>query len=400
MRILLLSDDFPPKSRGGAGVIAYNLAKSIKNTGHEVAVITTVNDLNQVGKIIQDGFEVYRLYSKYHERWRAYRSLYNPEIVKQLKNIINSWHPDIVHAHNIHYHLSYHCLRIAKKSGARVFLTAHDSLIFHYGKLSKIKKISQWTQFKKFKKRYNPFRNIIIRYYLKNVDRVFAVSHALKDALNLNGISNVLVIHNGINVDEWRAVDKDINGFKNKFNLINRKLVLFGGRLSGPKGGEKIVQAMSKIIDKKPEALLVVIGKIDDYSRKMISFAKELKIDKHLVFTDWISGNDLICSYYASDIVVVPSLYLDPFPTVNLEAMACKKPVVATCFGGSKEVVEDGKTGFVVNPYDIEEMSERILELLNDNLKAERFGRAGFDRIKSDFTLDIQTQETLHHYSL
>ena len=130
----------------------------------------------------------------------------------------------------------------------------------------------------------------------------------------------------------------------------------------------------------------------------MIKLAGHLGIRDNLVFTGWISGDELVTGYYASDVVVTPSLYLDPFPTVNLEAMACGKPVVGTCFGGTPEIVRGHITGFLINPFNEEEVSERIAELLNDPLKSERFGKAGLDRVMAEFTLMSQVEKTLRYY--
>src|SRR3989344_2879774 len=398
MKILFLSDDFPPQSYGGAGMVAFNLAKALVAAGHEVAVITTVRDRQKAGRTEYNGLEVHKLYSDYHERWRAYRGLCNPSIVAHVRKIINGWYPDVVHAHNIHYHLSYHCLKIAKENGAKVFLTAHDTMLLHYGKSATAERADPWSQLKKYKRRYNPFRNLMIRYYLKYVDKIFAVSQALEDALNKNGLDNVEVVRNGIDVKKWQATDQAVLEFKNKFNLNKKKVILFGGRLSEPKGGEKIIRITKRVVAAIPEAVLLVLGRPNDYSKKMIKLAKEIGIGKNVVLTGWISGGELIAGYHASDVVVTPSLYLDPFPTVNLEAMACGKPVIGTCFGGTKEIVKDKVTGFLINPFNIEEVEKRIKELLDNRLKAERFGKAGYDMVVAEFTLEWQVRKVLQYY--
>jgi len=130
----------------------------------------------------------------------------------------------------------------------------------------------------------------------------------------------------------------------------------------------------------------------------MIKLAEDLGVGKNIVFPGWISGHELIAGYHASDVIVTPSLYLDPFPTVNLEAMACSKPVVGTCFGGTKEIVKEKVTGFLFNPFDIKEGAKIIVELLNDHLKAEKLGKAGYDRVVADFTLRAQTRKILQYY--
>lgn len=398
MKILFLSDDFPPKSFGGAGVVVFNLAQAFARKGHQICVITSTQNKHEEGKTSHDGLEVHRLYSDYQERWRAYKSLCNPKTVKQIKQIIDEMRPDIVHAHNIHYYLSYRSLKVAKESGSKVFLTAHDAMLFHYGKKFDDEKVSWWSQFRKYRKRYNPFRNFIIRRYLKYVDKVFSVSHALSHALNNNGIKNVEVIHNGIDVEKWQTTNNLVTEFKNKFNLNNKKVVLFGGRLSEPKGGEKIIKMMDKVVKDVPDARLLVLGQTNDYSKEMLREAKKMGIEKNIIFTGWISGVELVAGYHVSDLVVTPSLYLDPFPTVNLEAMACGKAVIGTCFGGTKEVVKDNVTGFIVDPFDVENTADKIIELLQDPIKMEKFGRAGFERVTKEFTLEKQVQETLLYY--
>jgi len=399
MKILFLSDDFPPQSYGGAGIVAFKLSQGMLREGHQVAVVTTVQDKQGAGRLEYEGLMVYKLYSNYLERWQAYLSLYHPSITKQVKKIIKEWQPDVVHAHNIHYHLSYHSLKLAKESGAKVFLTAHDVMLFHYGKLGNTNdRVSPRQQLKKFKKRYNPFRNVAIRHYLKYVDKILAVSYALKDALNQNGILNVEVVHNGIDADSWQVDPATIDKFKEKYNLHGKKVVFFGGRLGVAKGGNQAVLLIAEVTKKIPEAVLLVMGPQNVFADEMVKYAKTLNIEKHLVFTGWISGTVLKAAYGASDLVCVLSIYMDPFPTVVLEAMACSRPVIGTCFGGTKEMVDDKITGFLINPLDVGEARTRTVELLNDPLKAQGFGKAGFNKVLSHFTLAEQVRKVLQYY--
>ncbi len=411
MKILILSDDFPPKSFGGAGIVAFEQARELVRRGYEVNVITTTQERGNVGRIVLEGMTIYRLYANYHERFRAYRSLYNTQTISQVKMILREISPNVVHAHNIHNYLSYHCLKIAKQSGAKVFLTAHDVMLFHYGKLVEFidfndvscpdkfdYKISVYQQIKKFRKRYNPLRNLIIRYYLGYVDRIFAVSVALKTALNQNGIKNVDVIYNGIDVDQWHVDITTEGQFKGKHNLGNKKIILFGGRVSGAKGGYQAILALEEVFKKIPEATLLIMGDENAYTKKLISIAKEKGIDDHLVFTGWIMGDELKASYQVSNLLIMPSVCFDTFGMVCLEAMACKKPVIATCFGGAREVVIDGQTGFIVNPLNVGLLSEKIIDLLASTSKAEKFGVAGYKRAKQCFNLSEKVGECVSAY--
>lgn len=402
MKIVVLQDDLPPYHVGGGGVIAYRLAKEFARRGNEVIAITTVQNRAHAGSEVVDGMEVVRLYSSYHPRLRAYKSLYNSAVVRDVERLLKKCAPDIVHVHNVHTHLSYFSLVLARRYSRRVVMTEHDAMSFHFGKLpSALSSVSNELhaeahresivrQLRMHKWRYNPLRTPIIRYILrKTVHATVAVSAALSRALEDNGIRVHSVIHNGIAVPEWGSLDVDT--FVKKHHLGDR-VIFFGGRLSEPKGAIQMIEAMPAICNTVPSAQLLVAGKQDAFAERMVKHAARLGVEKSLVFTGWITGDELRSAYRASRVVVAPSIYLDPFPTVNLEAFATLRPVVATCFGGSREVVEDGVSGYVVNPLDVEVLSAKVADLLTDEEKAKRFGVAGYERVTRDFTLEGQAR--------
>jgi glycosyltransferase involved in cell wall biosynthesis len=100
--------------------------------------------------------------------------------------------------------------------------------------------------------------------------------------------------------------------------------------------------------------------------------------------------------YHTADIVVVPSRWQEPLGLINLEAGACRKPVVATRVGGIPEVVEDGVNGFLVEPGDVAALAARVAELIADPALRMRMGEAGRTRVEQDFTTrPVREFETL-----
>jgi glycosyltransferase involved in cell wall biosynthesis len=412
MKILILQDDFAPYEKGGAGVIAFSMAKGFIQSGQEVFVITTVQKRELAGNFVENGITVYRIYSEYHERWRSYLSLYNPTVIKEFKKIIENIKPDIVHAHNIHYYLSYHCLKIARKFTDKVYFTAHDIMSFYPGTFTEFidkkdlscpKDFNYGVNFlmliRAFTKRYNPFRNILVRYYLSKTKKIIVVSEALKQALNQNGIGNCAVIHNGIDYSTWNVSESGLNNFRQKYNLINRDIVLFGGRLSGAKGGSLIIEAMNKVIKNNSKATLFVIGNKDLYAEKMLKQSESLSIKDNIIFSGWLDREQIKSAYNSANLVAIPSVCFDSFPNGNLEAFASKKPVIATCFGGSREIVRDGENGYIVNPFDIEKFAQKISELLSDKNRQKQFGENGYSLVSTDFTQEIMVKKYLSLFS-
>jgi glycosyltransferase involved in cell wall biosynthesis len=363
-----------------------------------------VRESSQAGETVEDGIAVHRLRAGYPDRWRSWISLWNPQTVPEVGRLLRAMRPDVVHAHNLHHHLSYQCLSLAKGTGAKVFLTAHDAMLFHYGKLSEFidpskpaclphpdYRVTAWQQIREYRFYYNPIRNAVIRRSLKNVDGIFAVSDALKEALERNGIAGAEVLHNGIDADRWLERPTETEAFVSGHGLSGRRVVLCSGRMNASKGLDKLIEAMRIVKRTMPEAMLVVGGG-KEFGRRTDTKADDA------VFTDWLAPEAMRSAIHASAVVAVPSIYLDPFPTTTLEAMACGKPVVSGCLGGSKEAVTDGVTGFVVDPFDVSALADRILKLLADRTLAARRGAAGLARIRAEFSLQGQVEATLRRY--
>jgi len=411
MKILFLSDSFPPDSLGGAEIASFNLAKTLANKGHDLLVVTTVQDKDKAGEEKYQGLKVFKIYVKeYHPIFTNYLSLWNPSAFRQVEKIVKEVGPDIIHAQNIHHYLSYHCLKVARKYAKGVFLTAHDTMLISCGKffdcideknLSIPKqfdyKVNLWKEWIRWGKSYNPFRNLVIRYYLKYVDKIFTITDVVKDALYQNKITNVETVHYGTDM-KLDVDDKNLDEFKSRLGIKDKKVILFGGRLSEHKGGRKTLEMLKYVIEKDPNTILLVVGVENDYAKYMERLAQAVGLEDAIIFTGWIDRSQMNFAYASADVVITPSLYLDAFNLFNLEAMAVGKPVVGTCFGGTPEIIEDNKTGYVVNPYHTEMFGDRVLDILSNKDKARQFGETGKERVSKYFTLDMQAEKTLHWY--
>jgi len=179
----------------------------------------------------------------------------------------------------------------------------------------------------------------------------------------------------------------------------DKKVVLFVGRLSGAKGGVNLVKAMTMAIRKCPRAVLLIAGRDNRDVGAIKDAAENENISKHLIITGWLDRKEMIAAYQSSDILVFPSIYMDPFGMNNIEAMATQKPVIATSFGGAHEIVIDGETGYVVNPNAIDRLAERISDLLTNESRARAMGRKGRERVEKYFTLKGQVEKYNNLYN-
>jgi glycosyltransferase involved in cell wall biosynthesis len=393
MKILILSDTFPPEVTGGAARVALTQARALICLGHQVQVLGTRRDKAAEADIEVDGVQVHRLNVDYPARWQAYLSLYNPAVARMVKGYLQSVKPDVIHAHNIHAYLTYHSLSQAHRMGIPVCLTVHDTMMVTYQKYDEFidptkpeiperfdYRVSATSQIQKQRLRYFPLRNAIIRRMVRNnVDALISPSQELFEVLRANGIGAQRMIHiaNGIDAAAFESLGEEQAEFRAAHDLVGKRVILLAGRINKAKGGLQMLRALPRIIEAVPDAMLLILSQPGGYGDEMNSIAESLGIRHTLRFAGWLAGRELAVAFGAADVLVTPSVYFDNFPTVNIEAMAAGTPVVATYYGGSREAVIDGETGFVVNPYDLDALAGRMIDLLsNDELRAEMGARA------------------------
>jgi len=373
MHILVLSDFFPPQINAGAENIAYELSKGYIKNGNIVSVVT-INKSLKKGKLEvsnMEGITCYQIGYSYNEKLAAYLGMYNPFVLRIIKRIIINGSFDVAHLHNIHKYISYSVIGLLKNYSIPSILTAHDAMSIAYGKYDQ--GVNQFDQSlnarvnykaNKFKiwrenwKRYNFFKNFIIKRQFKKLNKIVCVSYELEKLLNLNGISNTQVIHNGLEVID-SPEDAEIEKFKNKIGLKkNDEVLFFAGRLSFSKGFNQVQDLMKKLIINDQNIKLLLVGKIINF---------DSVIAKNVINIDWLSKDDMNLAYCSSHLTLVPSIYLDPFPSVVIESMRQGTPVLASVYSGAKEAVKDGKTGYYINPFNIDEFLEKVFILLRSN---------------------------------
>ena len=165
------------------------------------------------------------------------------------------------------------------------------------------------------------------------------------------------------------------------------KIILTVSRLASSeklKGVDCVIRAMQKIKEEVPDIQYIVAGTGDDIIR-LSGLAKQNGVQEMVLFVGEITDEQLRSYYQNCDIFVLPSKK-EGFGIVFLEAMFFKKPVIGGNFGGSRDVIDDGNTGLLVNFGDINQLSQKIIELLTDKQKSIDMGKAGYSRLSDMYT--------------
>lgn len=221
------------------------------------------------------------------------------------------------------------------------------------------------AEFDIFFKRSHPIIKKLIKFQLKLTDCIIVVSDSwivtIKDILKEDHC--IVSLPNGFNQRLFHITSQ---GFAREVLRLpkDKKILLSIGHLEEYKGHKYLINSMKKIIESRRDVNLYIIGKgtMEKYLQSLI---EQYGLQDHVFLA---GGNktdeDLFYWMNSCDIFVLPSLK-ESFGIVQIEAMACGKPVVATYNGGSEDIILDRRLGNLVKPKDIDELARAILSALD-----------------------------------
>lgn len=239
-------------------------------------------------------------------------------------------------------------------------------------------------------------------------DVVVTVSNAMKDELIGLGFpaEKIRVVYNGVDPQKYspsQISEEKKREIRQLYGLKDEDLmVLFLGRLVWVKGVDKLIASMPHVLQKIPNAKLVVVG-LGDMQDYLIRLVQNLNRQDQVKFRfEFIPEEERIAHYAACDVAVFPSVY-EPFGIVALEAMSMEKPVVVGASGvsGMREIVINvgsEQCGFHINPNDPTDIAWGIISALQDPEKKEQMGRNGRKRVLKEFTWDEIAKKTTRVY--
>ena len=396
MRVALMTREYPPEVYGGAGVhveyLSHALAKAIEVEVHCWG-----------GQELDEG--------NLHVRGDAPVSVPGSNVGTKFKAALDALALDVMQVRKlglvdiVHTHTWYASMAgfLAKKLlGVPFVLTTHSLEPLRAWKAEQLGSgyaLSSWME----------------RTAILDADAVIAVSEGTRaDILAAYpeiDPARIHVIYNGIDLQQYRRVSS--MGALTKYGVDPAlPYVLFVGRITRQKGVTHLVDALEHL----PRGTQVVLcaGAPDTPE---IAAELRAKVDAArarganvLWIEQMVSKDEAIELYSHCRVFCCPSIY-EPFGIINLEAMACRAPVVACATGGILEVVVDGETGLLV-PYERDEatgfpadpkqlaldLGAKLTELLEDPARCQRFGDAGRARAESRFGWDAIAKETLALY--
>jgi alpha-maltose-1-phosphate synthase len=396
LRVGLMTREYPPYVYGGAGVhveyLSRELAKSI-----EVEVYCWGDQFSDQGNLHIRGSQPWPAITEgTREKFKTALEALSLNLLEMtsLSAI------DIVHTHT--WYVSMAGFLARKLYKIPFVLTTHSLEPLRAWKAEQLGNgyaMSSWME----------------RTAILDADAVIAVSHGTKaDILRAYpeiDAERIHVIHNGIDLDQYRKTSGTTALIEYGIDP-SQPYVLFVGRLTRQKGVTHLVDAIPHL---PPQTQVVLCAGAPDTPEIVEELREKIgrvrAINSRLIWIDkMLTKSEAVQLYSNCGVFCCPSVY-EPFGIINLEAMACRAPVVASATGGILEVVVDGVTGYLV-PFDQDpatsfplhpekfsrDLAAKISILLADPQRARQFGDAGRKRVEEKFSWSTIAAQTIDLY--
>jgi len=396
LRAALFTREYPPNVYGGAGVHVEYLSRELARK-IDVEVYCWGDQQADQGKLHVRGAQPWSEISngtagKFKTALEAF-SL-NLTQVKALTGV------DVVHTHT--WYVSMAGFLSKKLYGVPFVMTTHSLEPLRAWKAEQLGSgyaMSSWME----------------RTAILDADAIIAVSNGAREDI-LRSYPDVRpekihVIYNGIDLEEYQR--KTTTAALERYGVDSRvPYILFVGRITRQKGVTHLVDAIRYL---PPETQVVLCAGAPDTPeiaaemRQKVAEARA-RNPRVIWIEKMVSKPEVIELYSHARIFCCPSVY-EPFGIINLEAMACEAPVVASATGGIKEVVVDGVTGYLV-PFDQDpvtsfpkdperfalDLASKLSALLADPDKCQQFGMAGRKRVEEKFSWGAIAGQTIDLY--
>ncbi|SJM96176.1 putative Glycosyl transferase group 1 [Crenothrix polyspora] len=241
------------------------------------------------------------------------------------------------------------------------------------------------------------FEKYLWHFIFQHVDFMACCSQKLADELNDyvdNSVEGkIKVIHNGIAEQIIKAATA--NSGVLPMELDNSRFILNVATFERKKGQDILIRAFAKIRVSVSPIKLVLIGRSTDILINYRQLVSQLDCENDVVFIENLEHQSVLNFFRKANVFCLPSRY-EPFGIVLLEAGYFSCPVIASNVGGIPEIIEDGYDGCLISPDNIDELANKLIDLLNNSDMAEKMGRRLRNKVIKTFTWDIAASKYLN----
>ena len=376
----------PATQFGGILSLCVDIARESSNSGHDTTIFTTnldfANNLKTFNKNLPRIETIENFKIKRSNVWFSIGLFYvNPGIYfDMLKDKY-----DVIHTVGVRSFQSYIAALVSKKRDTPLIISDQGGLTTHPDLKDSglIKRI--------FYKLQSP----MIRFVIGQSKKIIVPNEYEKKIFSeLTDENKIEIVENGINLEKMKSnID-----FKKKY-AINCDYFLFLGRFHKVKGIDMLLKAMHLIKNHHlmSDVKLVIMGVDFGFEEEMMKMIKEMNLARVVKVIKNPPRKDVIAAYKESEFLVLPSRW-ELSPLTPLEGFAFKKPTISTKAHGIPYTLDDGKNSILVESENFNELSDKIIELLNDKTKCRELGMNGYEHVHKECNSQEMFQHMLRIY--
>ena len=209
---------------------------------------------------------------------------------------------------------------------------------------------------------------------LSNADVIIATSKAYVDESKYLGKhrNKIKVVPNGINLKDFE-IELSKEECRSKLGLPHdKKIILFFGNIVAYKGPDMLLKAFTRVKRSYPDVNVLYVGRVE-LQTELKELSIKMGLKDSVKFAGFVEEDLKPLYYHSADIFCLPSVTMaEAFGIVNLEAMACGLPIISSELGGIPDIVQNGRNGIIVEPGNVEALSDAMKELVeNDMLRVK-----------------------------
>lgn len=384
MRILMVTNTFPPRRFGGITGVAYTVATKLAQRGHHVTVYTTDTGNDKYARLTTekeatfDGLRV-RYFRNISNLFAFNYRVYTPfGCLWTLKSEINSF--DIVHIQDYRSLFNIVAWYFARTRGIPYVIQAHGSLP---------KAIEQRKSPLFFVKYISDV--LINERTIKDASKIIALTQSEALACEKAGAdkSNIEIIPNGIDLSQFSKLPAR-GKFRERYGIEScEKIILFLARINKIKGLTLLLNAFCGLEKEVDDVRLVIAGPDDGYLGQLREDIRHLGISDKVLLTGPLYKKAKLEAYVDADVYVLPSSY-DTFPLTLIEACACGAPVIVTNRCGVADAIRE--VGYVVD-YDANQLQSAMHDVVTNAALREKMGRRGAGMVRERYNIEKITDD-------
>jgi glycosyltransferase involved in cell wall biosynthesis len=234
------------------------------------------------------------------------------------------------------------------------------------------------------------------KYSVKQAEKIIAVSqNTQKDLIRFYHLpkEKITVVYNGFDQHRFRPnlAKGSLKKIQKKYQ-VNSDYLVYLGTLQPRKNVESLIKALPEIVNQNPEIKLVIIGKKGWLYSTIFSLVESLKLEKEVIFTDFVPDDEVPFLIAGAKVFILPSLY-EGFGITALEAMACGTPVVVSRVSSLPEVVDNAGL-YLDNPKNYAQIAQQVNKILANEKLAKDLVKKGLKQAQK-FSWEKCAQETL-----